>query len=69
MTKKYNKYNVTIEDTGDGSGDGLLTFPPEMIEELGWYEGLELKFDVEEDGVIIISPKNLQDVVKKQQGD
>ncbi len=60
---------TTIEEAEDGSGDGILTFPPEIIEELGWYEGLELDFDTSEENVIIIRPKNPDDVVKKQQKD
>lgn len=60
---------TTIGEAEDGSGDGILTFPPEIIEELGWYEGLALEFDTSEENVIIIRPKNPADVVKKQQKD
>lgn len=63
------KFFTWIEDAPDGSGDGILTIPPEIIEELGWYEGLEIQFDVEEGNVIIMRPKNPDDVVKKQQKD
>jgi hypothetical protein len=41
-------YSTTIEDAGDGSGDGILTFPPEILEEMGWKEGTLL--NVEEKG-------------------
>lgn len=52
-------YTATIEETADGSGDGLLTFPPEIIEELGWKEGQELNLDLKVDpagNVIVITP-------------
>ena len=39
-------YIGTVEDAGDGSGDGIITFPPEMIEELGWQEDQELNLDL-----------------------
>lgn len=47
-------YIGTIEDAPDGSGDGILTFPPEMIEELGWKEGQELNLKVV-DGTLILT--------------
>lgn len=46
-----------IEDAGDGSGDGILTFPPELIEETGWKEGDTLKLEVSEVGTLIITKK------------
>lgn len=45
-----NTTNLTwpaiIEDAPDGSGDGILTFPPELIEITGWVEGTKLKLEV-----------------------
>lgn len=46
-----------IEDAGDGSGDGILTFPPEMIAEVGWKEGDTLNLEVSEAGTLIITKK------------
>jgi bifunctional DNA-binding transcriptional regulator/antitoxin component of YhaV-PrlF toxin-antitoxin module len=51
MTKSYI---TMIEEAPDGSGDGILTFPDEMIAELGWKEGQRLQFSVSEEGKIII---------------
>lgn len=48
---------VYIEDAGDGSGDGILTFPPELIEETGWKEGDTLNLEVSEAGTLIITKK------------
>jgi hypothetical protein len=48
---------MQIEDVGDGSGDGILTFPPELIEETGWKEGDTLNLEVSEAGTLIITKK------------
>lgn len=44
-----------IEDAEDGSGDGILTFPPEMVEELGWKAGDTLNLEATDDGTIIVT--------------
>ena len=44
-----------IEDADDGSGDGILTFPPELIEKMGWKEGTTLHLEVAEKGTLIIT--------------
>ena len=51
MTKTYVSY---VEDAPDGSGDAILTFPDEMIEELGWKEGQKLDISVNDSGLIIL---------------
>ena len=48
---------IQIEDAEDGSGDGILTFPPELIEETGWKEGDTLNLEVSEAGTLIITKK------------
>jgi hypothetical protein len=63
----YNKRYVTyVEEAEDGSGDAVLTFPPQLMEQLGWYEGLTLKFEVLDENSFTIQPANPADVVKKQ---
>lgn len=32
-------WEVPLIDAGDGSGDALLLFPPEMLVLMGWIEG------------------------------
>jgi hypothetical protein len=64
MTKSY----VTlIEEAPDGSGDGILTFPDEMIAELGWKEGQRLQFSVNEEGNIILKAVPYENVSSEQQ--
>jgi hypothetical protein len=51
-------WTTTIEDANDGTGDGILTFPPEVCEMNGWKEGTVLNLEVI-DGVLHISEKPL----------
>jgi len=51
-------WTTTIEDANDGTGDGILTLPPELCELKGWKEGTTLHIDVV-DGQLIISDKPL----------
>ena len=54
-----NRWITEIVDAEDGSGDAILTFPPELVEEMGWKEGTILNFKLEEPGKIIITKKDL----------
>ena len=45
-------YTVTVEEDPD-TGDMILPFPKEMIEELGWLEGDDLDFEIKGDEAII----------------
>jgi antitoxin component of MazEF toxin-antitoxin module len=47
------RYFSTIEEANDGSGDGILTFPDELIKATGWKEGDTLNLIVEGDALII----------------
>ena len=47
-------YTTTIEDAEDGSGDGILTIPPEIIRQTGWKEGTKLDISLGENGEIIL---------------
>ena len=39
---------VELLDAEDGSGDAILQFPDELVQEKGWKEGTELLLHVEE---------------------
>lgn len=43
-------WNGTIEDTNDGTGDAILTFPDELVMLKGWKEGTELNLTVVGEG-------------------
>lgn len=52
---------VELLDAEDNSGDVILQFPDELIQEKGWKEGAELLLTVEETptgNVLIITEKN-----------
>lgn len=36
--KSLSKWEVTLIDAGDGSGDGYIEFPKELLEKLDWHE-------------------------------
>ena len=57
---KLTSFVGTIEDAPDGSGDGILTFPPELIAELGWKEGDTLSISLENDILVIHNNKKRQ---------
>lgn len=48
---------LQIEESPDGSGDGILTFPPELIEAWGILPGQIIKMTVE-DGVLLLRKSN-----------
>ncbi len=45
---------VTIQDAGDGSGDGMLELPDDLIVQLGWKEGDTLSITNDESGALIL---------------
>jgi hypothetical protein len=42
------KYTITLEEDPE-TGDVILPFPPEVLEELGWVEGDTLLWNVVEE--------------------
>lgn len=50
-------YLAKIEDAGDGSGDGILTFPEGFCESQGWKVGDTLDLFASGEGNLIISKK------------
>jgi len=51
-------WTTKIEDANDGTGDGIITFPPEVTALNGWKEGTILHLKVI-DGNLHISDKPL----------
>ena len=57
--KNYGKiYRTELLETNDGTGDAILQFPDELIEETGWKEGTVLNLVVDGDKLIITEKKN-----------
>jgi hypothetical protein len=47
-------YEVIVQEDPE-TGDLILPLPPELLREMGWGEGDELKFDLDSQGRWIIS--------------
>jgi hypothetical protein len=61
MSKLSEKvYTTTIENANDGSGDGILTLPPELCEEMGWSEGTLLNVEIVNGEITLQEVKNVQ---------
>lgn len=57
---QQKSWTVELIDANDGSGDAILQFPEELIQEKGWKEGTELNLQVEKTptgNVLIITEK------------
>lgn len=53
-------YIGDIIEANDGTGDQILQFPQELVDEMGWKEGTVLNLEVEETptgNVLIITEK------------
>lgn len=48
------RWRTTIQDAGDGSGDGILELPDELLAQLGWAEGDTLSITKAESGDLIL---------------
>ncbi len=47
-------YEVIVQEDPE-TGELILPLPPELLREMGWVEGDELKFDLDSQGRWIIS--------------
>ena len=56
--QENNSWVTQLIETNDGSGDAILQFPDELIEETGWKPGTVLKMMVEDGTLIIMEKKN-----------
>lgn len=57
---QQKSWTVNLLEAEDGSGDAILQFPDELIQEKGWKEGTELNLQVEETptgNVLVITEK------------
>jgi hypothetical protein len=47
---KLKSWTLNVEEADDGSGDAILTFPPDLLEQVGWKEGDTLNWIDQKDG-------------------
>lgn len=48
------KWQLTVVDAGDGSGDGILPLPEELIKQLGWKVDDRLSLFAGEEGGLVL---------------
>ena len=51
--KSYDSYEVITQEDPE-SGDMLIPIPPQLLAELGWKEGDDVDFSIDEKGRIIL---------------
>jgi len=47
---KLKSWTLNVEEANDDSGDAILTFPPDLLEQTGWKEGDTLNWIDQKDG-------------------
>lgn len=45
--KSLDKWEATLIDAGDGSGDGYVEFPKELLEKLDWHDGDVININID----------------------
>lgn len=53
-----NTWTLNVEEDPD-TGDAILTFPPELLEQAGWKEGDTLKWTDRGDGSWLLTKKSV----------
>lgn len=59
-TNATTNWIVEIEEDPK-TGELLLPFPPDLLSQMGWTEGTELWWDVQDNGQVIIREKKEKD--------
>jgi hypothetical protein len=60
MMQENNSWVTQLIETDDGSGDAILQFPDELIQQKGWKEGTVLNLEVRQTpsgNVLVITEK------------
>ena len=51
-----NKWTVTVEEDPE-TGELLLPFPPDLLSQMGWAEGTDIWWEIDEKGNVILTDK------------
>lgn len=54
---KTKKWTLTIVDADDGTGDGIVELPDDMLVASGWHKGDTLEFEVLPEGRVLLYRK------------
>jgi hypothetical protein len=55
---KLNSWTLNVEEDPE-TGDAMLTFPPDLLEQAGWKEGDELVWKDNQDGSWSLTKKSV----------
>ena len=53
---RYDSFEVITQEDPE-TGDMLIPLPPQLLKDLGWKEGDEIDFSIDENGRIIVQKK------------
>ena len=53
---KYDRFEVITQEDPE-TGDMLIPIPPQLLKDLGWKEGDEIDFSIDENGRIVVKKK------------
>jgi len=53
LAKAYDRYEVITQEDPE-TGDMLIPIPPNLLKELGWKEGDDIDFSIDDKGRIIL---------------
>jgi len=56
MLEKNNQWIITPEEDPN-TGEVIITFPPELLEQVGWNEGDTLNWSVRDNGSVHLTKK------------
>ena len=56
MIEENDRWTLTPEEDTE-TGELILTFPPELLEKVGWQEGDTLNWSVHDDGSVYLTKK------------
>ena len=53
---KYDSFEVITQEDPE-TGDMLIPIPPQLLKDLGWKEGDEIDFSINENGRMVVKKK------------
>ena len=54
--QNYDRYEVITQEDPE-TGDMLVPLPPQLLKDLGWKEGDEIDFSIDDNGRMIVQKK------------
>ncbi len=59
LVHSKDKWDVTLVDTGDGTGDCFIEIPPELLNRLGWELDDVVNVEIVEQGLLVTKVKEI----------